>query len=314
MRTKFIRIAALALVLALTGCGGAGKDADTTTAAPETTAAPVETTAAPETTIDPNAPTFAEALTGYYTFGDATLELFNLGGVQYGEMSRKAADGSAAYWGLVIEPVNPGEFEKPGLTETRVRITQFSAEDLGGSPIGDPAAYTLALTANGVELCDHTSGTALLEEDKDMEFVRADAPAPAASPLKFDAAAAKEAGVLGAWSSVFSDGKLTYDVTLVFRENGRMYARIDVDGQVPNIWIGDYAIPTAEDKLTAGTVICSVTRKGAVKNPWLVYVTCPAKNNYLHMRGVKDSTGATLLNLVCTLSPVGDSAVIPTLE
>lgn len=312
MRTNLTRLAAFLLAFALTGCG-AGNDADTT-AAPETTAAPVETTAAPESTIDPNAPTFAEALTGCYTFGDATLELFNLGGVQYGEMSAPAADGITAYWGLKIEPVNPGEFEKQGLTETRVRITQFSAEDLGGSPIGDPAAYTLAVTAQGVDLCDHSSGTALLEgNDVDLSFTRVDAPAPAASPLAFDAAAAREAGIIGAWSSVFTNGGLTYDVTLAFRENGRMFARIEVDGQVPNIWIGDYAIPTAADKLPAGTILCSVTRKGANKTPWLVQVSAPAKNNSLFMRGVKDQTGATLLNLVCTLSPTEDTAVIPTL-
>ena len=315
MRSKFTRFAALALVLAMTSCGGADVDADTvTTPAPETTAAPAETTAVPETTLDPNAPTFAEALTGYYTFGDVTLELFSLGGVLYGEMSQPAADGTVGFWGLEIAPVNPGEFEKQGLTETRVRITQFSAEDLGGSPIGDAAAYTLAVTAGGVELLDHTSGTALLpNHDVDMTFVRTDAPAPAASALKFDAAAAKEAGILGAWNSIFSDGKLTYDVTLAFRENGRMFARIEVDGQVPNIWIGDYAIPTEADGLAAGTVICSVTRKGANKTPWIVHVTAPAKNGSLYMRGVKDPTGASLLNLVCTLSPVDDVAVIPTL-
>lgn len=314
MNNRFIRLAALALALLMTSCGGSGASGDTT-AAPETTAAPVETTAAPETTIAPDAPTFAEALTGYYTFGDATLELFNLGGVQYGEMSTPAADGTTAYWGLKIEPVNPGEFEKQGLTETRVRITQFSAEDLGGSVIGDPAAYTLAVTANGVELCDHTSGSALIEgNDVDMTFTRTDAPAPTASPLAFDAAAAKDAGVLGMWQSTFTDGKgITYDVTLAFRDNGRMFARIEVDGQVPNIWIGDYAIPTAADGPASGTIICSVTRKGANKTPWTVHVTAPAKNGSLYMRGVKDPTGASLLNLVCTLPPVEDNAVIPTL-
>ena len=312
MKKLFSRLAVLALALALASCGG-GTPADTT-AAPETTAAPIETTAAPETTVDPNAPTFAEALTGYYTCGNATLELFNLGGVQYGELCVTAADGTANYSGLRIEPVNPGEFDTKGLTETRVRIVRFSAEDLGGSPIGDPAAYTLAVTANGVDLCDHSSGTALIEEnDVDLSFTRTDAPAPAASPLKFDLEAAKKAGIIGAWNSVFVKSNLTYDVTLAFRENGRMFARIEVDGQMPNIWIGDYAIPTEADKLPFGTIICSVTRKGAVKQPWTVYVSAPAKNNYLYMQNVKDPTGATLLGLAATLSPIGDSAVIPTL-
>ena len=312
MNKPLSRLAALALTLTLTACGGAPAD---TTASPETTAAPIETTAAPETTIDPNAPTFSEALTGYYTCGNASLELFHLGGVQYGELCVTAADGTANYSGLRIEPVNPGEFDTKGLTETRVRIVRFSAEDLGGSLIGDPAAYTLAVTAGGIELCDHSSGTALIEEnDVDLVFTRTDAPAPAASPLTFDAEAAKAAGVIGAWNSVFVSGNLTYDVTLTFRENGRMFARIEVDGQVPNIWIGDYAIPTAADKLPAGTIICSVTRKGAVKQPWTVYVSAPARNNYLYMQGVKDPSGATLLGLSCVLSPIGDKAVIPTLE
>lgn len=311
--TTLTRLASLALVLALTSCGSGTGDDTTTTAAGDTTATPETTTEAPATEALPDV-TFAEQLTGYYTCGTATLELFSVGGVLYGEMAQPQADGTTSYWGLVIDPVNPGEFEKKGVDETRVRITQYSAEDLGGSVIGDPAAYTLSITATGVELCDHTSGTPLLADDTDMTFVRTAAPAPEASPLQFDAAAAKEAGILGAWHSSFTDGKgLAYDVTLLFRENGRVFCRIEVDGQLPNIWMGDYALPTAADNLASGTVICSATRKGANKTAWLVHVTCPAQGGSLYLRGIKSPTGTSLLNLTCTLSQVEDNLVIPTL-
>lgn len=293
MKRIFCVLLAAVAVLAMTACGG---DASVeTTAAPVTTDAPA-TTAAPETEPAPTEP-MATLLTGYYTCEGAELELFNLCGVQYGVLTVKGSDGIDLFTGMTLEPVNPGDLETVGLSETRVRISQFSAEDMGGSQVGDPSTYTIALIDGGVGFYDHTTGTPLIEgKDTDLEFKRADAPKPAPAKLTFDATAA--ADFIGTWSTSFQNGGLTYNVLLYFGENGRMLARIDIDGQVPNIWLGDYAYTTA----SSGAIEAHITRKGANDTVWPVHILLTARNGQLYLRGVRDTAGNNLLNLTCNLT------------